>query len=63
VGFIESVQGAAFPDEDIFCALGPPEGFGRVVVPGEIFIYRGFQIFDTLIAVASRAPDSDLGEE
>lgn len=53
--FIEGVERAAFAGEDVFGALGPPEGLGLLVVLGEIVVDCGFQIVDAGITAASDA--------
>lgn len=51
----------AFAGEDVFGALGPPEGLRLFVVLREIVVDRGLQLIDAEIAAAGGTPWRDGG--
>ena len=54
--FIELVQCAAFPGENILGGFGPFKGLGSLVVLCQIVVDRGFTVIDAGIAAAPDSP-------
>jgi hypothetical protein len=54
--FIEFIQRAAFPSEDVFGSFGPSKGLWLCVVLPKVVVDGGFQVVDAGVAAPSDAP-------
>jgi hypothetical protein len=61
--FIEFVQRASFPGEDILGCFGPGEWLRLCVVLPKVVLDGGLQVTDAGVAASPNALCGDLGEE
>ena len=61
--FIEGVQGAPFPGEDILSRFGPGEGLWLGVVLQQVVVDGGLQVVDAGVTAAPDALRGDFSKE
>jgi len=61
--FVEFVQRASFPSEDVFGSFGPGEGLWLCVVLPQVVIDGGLQIANAGVTASPDALRRDLGKK